>query len=57
MDDSSLEAQPMLTEDDFNDFAAVVGEGADGSDDDSRVSRGRHILHVFPTPPMTGVVQ
>lgn len=29
----------LLTEDDFNDIAAAVGEGADGSDADERVRR------------------
>lgn len=27
----------LLTDGDFNDFAAAVGEGGDGSDDDARV--------------------
>lgn len=37
--DDSLHGEPLLTEDDFNDFAAAVGEGTEGSDDDARVGR------------------
>lgn len=41
----------LLTEDDFNDFAAAVGEGADGSDDDARVSnKGSYRVPYHFTP-------
>ena len=32
----------ILTEGDFDDFAAAVGEGGDGSDEDASVRRTQH---------------
>lgn len=36
--EESLQGGSLLTEDDFNDVAATVGEGLDGSDDEASVS-------------------